>query len=231
MRAREIVRSVVILLAALATARVGHAQTGNPAANISTVVRGGVVVVSYDLISNDPNATFAVVLEVSGDGGQSYAVRPRTLSGDVGPAVRAGGGKRITWEAARDVENLEVDRYRYRVRAEPVRGQSPTARTPQPPPAPAAGDPVAKVGRSKGRLWGGVALMGLGGVMIGTTMSSTSHNGYWSGSDKAKLGIGLGAIGGGVALAAFSGKTSSNVVGTQVVIRPGGMMLRHGMRF
>jgi len=229
MRARNIVRTLLILAAALVVARAGHAQT-NPVANTSSVVRGGVVVVSYDLISNNPAATFTVVLEVSGDGGKSYTVSPRTVSGDIGPAVRAGVGKRITWEAARDVENLEIDRYRYRVKAEPVRGQSLTTRAPQPPPQPAAGDAAAKVGRSKGRLWGGVALMGVGGLVIVTTMSDTSHNGYWTGSDKAQLAIGLGAIGGGAALAALSGKKSSSV-GTQIVVRPGEFRFRHAFRF
>lgn len=123
MRAGEILLKAVVLLAVLAVARVGHMQTGGPAVNISTVVRGGVVVVSYDLVSNNPTAEFSIVLEASSDGGKTYNVRPRTLKGDVGPAVRAGMGKQIIWEAAQDVENLEVDRYRYRVVAQPVQAR------------------------------------------------------------------------------------------------------------
>ena len=164
MRAQRVVVTLAILVVALATARVGLAQT-SAAANVSSVVRGGVVVVSYDLTSVDPAATFAVTLEVSGDGGQTYAVRPRTVTGDVGPAVRAGVGKQITWEAAREVETLEFDRYRYRVKADPVRGQGfpVTAQPPRTagtrPATPAAKPPAATPSKSKVRC-GRHALMG-----------------------------------------------------------------------
>src|SRR5262245_31379942 len=47
-----------------------------------SVVAGGVVQVTYDLVSDDPRATFAVNLEVSDDAGRSWNVRPKSLTGD-----------------------------------------------------------------------------------------------------------------------------------------------------
>jgi hypothetical protein len=230
MRAQRIVPTLVVLVVALALARVAGAQTANAAANISSVVRGGVVVVSYDLPSADPAATFAVTLEVSGDGGQTYAVRPRTVTGDVGASVRAGNGKQITWEASRDVETLEFDRYRYRVRADPVRGQvsaaTRSALAPTPPAAvqPAPAQSVAVPTKSKGPMWGGIALMGFGGTMVALAMKQHSHDGFWDSGPKAQLWIGVGAIGGGVTLLALSSRT-------KVVANTSSLMLRHELSF
>jgi hypothetical protein len=237
MRAQRIVLTLVTLVVALAFAHVGQAQTGNAAANISSVVRGGVVVVSYDLPSADAAATFKVELEVSGDGGQTYAVRPRTVTGDLGPSVRAGTGKQITWEAARDVETLEFDRYRYRVRAEPVRAaaapgsglapqsrpaaSAPGTQSTTPPPATPS---VAAATRSKGPMWGGIALMGFGGTMMALAFKQHSHDGFWDSGPKAQLWIGVGALGGGVTLLALSSRT-------RVVANTTGLMLRHDLTF
>jgi hypothetical protein len=229
MRAQRVVVTLAILVVALATARGGLAQT-SAAANVSSVVRGGVVVVSYDLTSVDPAATFVVTLEVSGDGGQTYAVRPRTVTGDVGPAVRAGFGKQITWEAARDVETLEFDRYRYRVKADPVRGQGSllTAQPPRtagtPTATPAAKPPAATSSKSKGQMWGGIALMGLGGTMMALAFKQHSEDGFWDSGPKTQLWIGVGAIGGGVTLLALSSRT-------KVVANQSSLMLRHELQF
>ena len=229
---------IVVVLAMVAVARVGHAQTAGPAVNISAVVRGGVVIVSYDLVSNNPAAEFSIALEASSDGGKTYTVRPRAVKGDVGPSVRAGIGKQITWQAAQDVENLDVDRYRYRVVAQPVRSQAPAtrsqtpaARAPQPQQTqPIQPPPSAASARSggNGRRWGGIALIGAGGglaFLSATALKTESHEG--TGTNVPLLWAGLGTAAGGATLLAVSGRHES--VGTQIVIRPGGVFVRHSM--
>jgi len=214
MRARNIITNVVA--AALITIpAAAFAQTGTPAVNISSVVRGGVVVVSYDLVSTDPNAVFSVALEASSDGGKTYGVQPKTVKGDVGTSVRPGVGKQITWEASRDVENLEVDRYRYRVAAQIVRGPVAT----QPP------TPVPAPKKSKGQLWAGLAMVGGGAFLAVSSATSMKTDDYET--NTPLMWTGLAIAGGGVAVAALSGNSSS--VGTALVIRPGGVAIQHRM--
>jgi hypothetical protein len=57
------------------------------------------MVVYYDLASSGPSA---VRIEASTDGGANYLIQPKSLSGDVGPAVASGKNRRIVWDAAKD---------------------------------------------------------------------------------------------------------------------------------
>ena len=205
-------------LAMLALPGAALAQT-NPAQNINSVVRGGVVVVSYDLVSADPAAVFSVALEASTDGGKTYGVEPKTVQGDVGQSVRAGQGKQITWEASRDVEIL-VDRLRYRVVAQPLKSQ---AASPQPPRP--GGEPVVRPSKSKGHIWGGLAMIG-GGAFLAISSTTTMKNEHYE-TNMPLLWTGLGLAGGGVAVAALGGNRSS--VGTAIVFRPGGVSVQHRM--
>lgn len=231
MRAERIIRTSVAVVTVLAAARAGHTQTRGPAPNVTAVVRGGVVIVSYDLPSTDPAANFSVALEVSDDGGKTYNVRPRTLSGDIGAAVRAGTGKQITWEAARDVENLQLDRYRYRVMTEMVRGQStpvrgqPAAAPPIARPAEAAA--VSKPGGGNGGKWGGIVMMGAGGGLAVLGMTALKKDDYLT--NKPLVFAGLGLAGGGVAVLAVSGRKAS--ASPQIAIGPHGFMVRHALPF
>jgi hypothetical protein len=114
-----------LVITALLTLIPPAASQGQPPApdavsNLSSVVRGGLVEVSYDLTTDNPSRRFSVALTVSDDGGQTFEIVPRTVSGDVGATVAGGTGKRITWEAARDVETIELGSLRYRVVATPV---------------------------------------------------------------------------------------------------------------
>lgn len=210
MRVRTIIEGIVAA-AVLATPTAAIAQTASPAVNISSVVRGGVVVVSYDLVSSDPSAVYTVALEASSDGGKTYGVQPKTVKGDVGTSVRPGTGKQITWEAARDVENLEVDRYRYRVAAQLVRSTEP------PPPL--------RASKGKGALWGGLAMVGGGAFLALSSMTSMKTDDYTT--NRPLLWTGLGVAGGGVAVAAVGGK--SNSAGTALVFRPDGFAVQHRM--
>jgi hypothetical protein len=215
---------MVALLGMLVIASGSDAQTGTAAVNVSSVVRGGVVVVSYDLPSNTANAQFSVALEVSTDSGKTYSVHPKTVKGDIGPVVRAGAGKQIRWEAARDVENLEVDRYRYRVTATPVSGESGTARLSQTPvqtlpPAPSSG---------KGLKVAGIGAMAGGGVLFLMGMQKDSDCDVHGCSEyyphEGLKWVGIAAAGAGGALFAIG--TSKNDSGTHVVFRPGGVAIQ-----
>jgi hypothetical protein len=76
---------------------------------------GEVVTVSYDLLSDDPQAVFLVSLVVSRDEGKTFDLKPKSVSGDVGSGVRPGSGKKIVWQAGKDVENLQMDLFRFNV--------------------------------------------------------------------------------------------------------------------
>jgi hypothetical protein len=78
---------------------------------------GGVITVTYDLVADDSRATFAVVLEVSQDGGKTFSTRAANVKGDVGSDIRPGLGKKIVWDAGKDVETLVIDQFRFNVRA------------------------------------------------------------------------------------------------------------------
>ena len=69
----------------------------------------GVVHVFYDLVADEPQTTFDVILQVSQDAGETFDLRATSVSGDAGQEIGAGDGKRIVWEAGRDVERMEVE--------------------------------------------------------------------------------------------------------------------------
>ena len=75
----------------------------------------GVVHVFYDLVADEPQTTFDVILQVSQDAGETFDLRATSVSGDAGQEIGVGGGKRIVWEAGRDVERMEVETFVYRV--------------------------------------------------------------------------------------------------------------------
>jgi len=89
--------------------------------------RPGLIEVTYDLVSDDPRAVFSVTLDASDDGGQTWNVKPKNMTGDVGANVTPGTGKRIVWEAGKDVEVLRFDQFRFRLN--PVAARLPPLRT------------------------------------------------------------------------------------------------------
>jgi hypothetical protein len=99
---------------------------------------GEVVAISYDLASDDAQAVFTVVLLVSRDGGKTFDLRPKSVAGDVGSGVRVGRGKKIVWQAGRDVESVEMDSFRFSIRTEAAAAKPVSA-----PPATAAPTPPA----------------------------------------------------------------------------------------
>ena len=78
-------------------------------------VRLGVVHVFYDLVADDPQTTFDVILQFSQDAGETFDLTT-SVSGDAGQEIGVGAGKRIVWEAGRDIERMEVEKFVYSVR-------------------------------------------------------------------------------------------------------------------
>jgi hypothetical protein len=230
MQARTVLAKTLGVVATIGVASAALAQTPGPASNISSVVRGGVVVVSYDLAPTNASSEFSILLEASSDGGKTYTVRPQTVKGDVGPAVRAGIGKQITWEAAKDVESLTLDQYRYRVLAQPARAaETPRAQAPTPLPVAAS---TSK--RGSGGKWGGIALMGAGGALavLGTTVLKQEYydpfyGDYWTETNKTFVWSGIAAAAGGATLFMLSGSKDDSGVGLSV--KPHGVMLQYRM--
>ena len=79
----------------------------------------GTIRVVYDL--NAPaDEVFVVTLEASNDDGRTFAIHPQATKGDVGPGVTPGAGKVIEWNSSKDTEELQVERFVFRVLASPA---------------------------------------------------------------------------------------------------------------
>lgn len=134
--------------------------------NTQVVVNGGVVTISYDLISSGTvAATFDVGLEASRDGGRTYDLRPETVRGDVGAGVAPGTGKAVVWEAAKDTDNLQLGQLRFRV---VLKSQTPRVaeRGVTQRDALSAESQFGAGETRKGRLWTGIGMIGLGGFWV-----------------------------------------------------------------
>jgi hypothetical protein len=148
----------IVIAGVFAVATVMAQPQGLPATgradNVRAVVRDVVVNVTYDLVADDPRATFAVRLEASRDGGKTYDIVPKSVTGHVGTGVMAGAGKSIFWRAGEDIESVGLERFQYRVvltrEAMPV---APVAAKPAASPPPAAPAPAAAKGGGSKLKW------------------------------------------------------------------------------
>ncbi len=137
------VAGLLLILATAAAPRVATAQVfTTPKGEAENVrfeqVGAGTVHIFYDLVASDPRAVFLVTLDASQDRGSTFTVRPMSVSGDVGPGVTPGTGKRIVWESGRDVERLEIDQFRFRISAQAGPLELQKVDPPAAPAAPAA---------------------------------------------------------------------------------------------
>lgn len=83
--------------------------------NISVKQEGKNVVVTYDLIGK-AGVEYAISLEVSDDGGQTFGIRPKSLTGSVGSGILPGKNKKITWDVLGDVTKLTGTGFVFRIR-------------------------------------------------------------------------------------------------------------------
>lgn len=99
---------------------VTHGQSSTGVSNVDYVVeKDGTLVLRYDLLgTGNPSDLFRISVLVSTDGGANYSVTPRLVTGDVGPGVRSGAGKRIVWNVRDDVKRLQGDAVVFRVNAD-----------------------------------------------------------------------------------------------------------------
>ena len=114
---------LALILIGLTRAATG-AQSDPPRPNYMPILRtervgAGVVRIMYDLIGA-PSTVVTVTLEASIDGGQTCAVRPRATTGDVGPNVTPGAGKAIEWDSTKVTDDLQLDRFVFRVVVSPA---------------------------------------------------------------------------------------------------------------
>jgi hypothetical protein len=85
------------LIALLAICKIGFAQNSLPLiTNVSTLVSGGAVTITYDLNDAESNAS-DVQLLISGNGGHTYLNKTGTITGDAGVGIAPGTGKQIVW--------------------------------------------------------------------------------------------------------------------------------------
>jgi len=106
---KKLIMSIILL--GLAIAAFAQFQVQNALATPGS----GKVTISYDLIHAGNKLCF-ISVEISDDGGLSYAINPTALSGDIGD-VHPGFGKQIVWYPAQD--NMEIGaNYRARITAD-----------------------------------------------------------------------------------------------------------------
>jgi sulfatase modifying factor 1 len=73
--------------------------------------------ITYDVADPD-SPTLTVYLKVSADGGVTWKGPVELVSGDVGRGIVPGGGKRLVWDAGKELPNQFGVKYRYRIGAD-----------------------------------------------------------------------------------------------------------------
>ncbi len=88
--------------------------------NLKALQREGtkLVDITYDLAAD--TATVKVTLQISGDGGVTFAVPAVSVTGAVGPGVSTGAGKALTWDAGADWNGQYSPRVRFKVLADDI---------------------------------------------------------------------------------------------------------------
>lgn len=122
----------------------------------ASVTGPGTVEIRYDLASPRAGLAFDVSIVASEDGGVTFPITLSSVSGDVGTAIMPGAGKRVVWNAARDVERAAFDKFQYRISAiapAPAAAPRPGEGTGSPAPA----EPSRGGGGTKWLLIGGGA--------------------------------------------------------------------------
>jgi hypothetical protein len=188
---------MVIFLLAFAfvglTQAAPDAQIDQPPSTLAPIVRteraaAGVVRIVYDL-SGAAGTLVTVSLEVSNDSGRTFDIVPRALAGDVGAGVSPGGEKTIVWDTTKDVEDLQIDRYVFRVRllrsasaaapGSPIAGNAarPPAGRGAPPATPGSGGTAVAARKGGGLSKGAIAALVGGGAAAGVGVAVSKGKG------------------------------------------------------
>ncbi len=84
--------------------------------NVRFSQKGDIIHIYYDL--NATGGKFNVKLDLSTDGGKTFTIVPKSVSGDIGKGVKPGENKHIVWYASRDYKTLTGTNFVFRVTAE-----------------------------------------------------------------------------------------------------------------
>ncbi len=106
----------LLLLAALALAAAPAAHAQIAAGNVRTAQRAGTKLVDIDYDITGIATPCTVFLEISSDGGTTWAVPATTLTGAVGTNVTPGSNLRITWNAGLDWNNQTSAQTKFRLK-------------------------------------------------------------------------------------------------------------------
>jgi len=74
--------------------------------NVKFNTSGKQIIITYDITGAQAGQSFDVSVFYSSDGGKSLSSTLRKVTGDAGPGVTAGTGKRITWDVLSERDNL-----------------------------------------------------------------------------------------------------------------------------
>jgi hypothetical protein len=109
--------ALVWILMLFSVAEVAQAQ-GPVVSNVTAQQRAGTGLVDITYNVSSSTATVAIALRVSSDGGTTFTVPVKTVTGAVGSAVSVGNGKRITWDAGVDWPDKWSNEMRFEVTAD-----------------------------------------------------------------------------------------------------------------
>jgi len=90
--------------------------------NVKFRQSGDKIIIQYDL-DGQAKKNYKVSLALSNNGGQSFRIEPKALTGDVGKKVRPGKNKEIIWEMTSDYPlGIEGGQFVFAVDAELKKG-------------------------------------------------------------------------------------------------------------
>lgn len=96
--------------------------------NVAASQRPGSKLVDIFYAASGGTAAMTVTVQVSSDGGATYAVPASSFTGDVGSGIQAGSGKHIVWNAGADWDQEKSKTMLFKVTASnsPVPTPTPT---------------------------------------------------------------------------------------------------------
>jgi hypothetical protein len=78
--------------------------------NIQVSQAGDKVVITYDISSSKAGQTFDIKVECSADGGKTFSIFPKSITGDL-KGITVGSGKRIVWDVLSEQQELSGDQF------------------------------------------------------------------------------------------------------------------------
>jgi len=88
--------------------------SGQQITNIKVKQAGDNVVITYDISGDKVGQTFDIIVDCSFDGGKTFSIIPRTLTGDR-KGINAGTEKKIVWDVLCEREVLTGDQFVFQV--------------------------------------------------------------------------------------------------------------------